>query len=784
MNVNSVSFQHIASEFLANDFKVLSLDCFDTLFWRTVSRPFDIFTRLQNGLCPVARTTAEASARRKKYHSTGLEEVSLTDIYAELEGEFDAKQQGEMIEHELSLEIENGFLFSPALGLLREAKSRGIRTIIVSDTCFNTSQLRQLLSAHCSEIPALVDHIYCSSEWGHAKSGALWPEILQQERARPQDIFHVGDNLYADYLRPVKLGISAIHFKQNETPISNVLEQRTVAAKMLFPACGTTAPIPSFFHSCYSIALRNEISSEQLTGWTVLGPILYSFARFLKQQCELTPHVRLGFLMRDGYMLREAYHALYPEAESASLSISRFTAIKSSFHSYQSIADYLTKTLGTSTKVTQSGWAMIARHLMLSRIRRQKIESLLQKKNYCSDLLFKLLTGPGVVRETIARSLACRLRLISHLRKNVTLQAGDTLMLIDLGYAGTTQNLLGPLLESALNIQVRGCYLIAAWTPGWKKNRTALINPDMADFRFIRTLTRFIASFEMLCSSHDFSVVDYSEEGEPLGEDAGLLKNKLVPVCEIQREALSCVRLAGEQSIPYSQALRDSVAIDLARYIYLPLKMETDLLERLNFDINMGTKATKKCVDIPEGIRYMRRYGISRLSQDESDVTRTNMPSELRHCGIEYSLSLISASRYALSWSLSHGSQRQQILEVLFINAGHPPLIEELLATSTFDGFYSLYIPLVTPEVVITIGKVLTDFEIHSVGLVPQHALHQNHEHQCFHRLEKEKDYFIDGATQINNLSLNMQDDGFIYFKLPEQNVKSVLHFIYRPLNE
>lgn len=784
MSTSSVSFECIEQQFQASNVKVLSLDCFDTLFWRNVSRPFEILTQLRHGLCPVARTVAEADARKKKHLARGLEEVSLTEIYAELGGQFDAEQQQQMIEHELSLEIDNGFLFLPALALLRQAKARGIRTIVVSDTYFNATQLGRLLAAHCDGIPSLIDHIYCSSEFGHGKTVALWPEIIRREHVKPQDIFHAGDNLHADYLQPAKLGINAIHFKQNEALINNVLEQNSVAAKLLFPACGATAPVPSLFHACYSIALRNEISSEQLTGWTALGPILYAFARFLKQQGDLRPGVRLGFLMRDGYMLREAYHALYPEEKSASLSISRFTAIKSSFHSRETVVDYLGKTLRAAERVTPEGFAMIARHLMLSEARKKKIQSQLKKYNHSTDQLYKLLLAREVVQETLARSAACRQRLITHLQKSMQLQPGETLMLVDLGYAGTAQNLLGPLLEKTLDIKVHGCYLIAAWTPGWHNNRTALINPDTADFRFIRTLTRFIASFEMLCSSHGFSVVDYSEDGEPFGEGESPSKNMLSSISAIQREAIRCVRLADEQAIPNSQALWDSAAIHLLRYTYFPLAIETELLQRLTFDINMGTDATKKMVDVQQAISYMRHYGVARLAQDENSESRTNTPSELRSCGMEYLMSLITASRYALSWSLSHSSQRQQELEVLFIQHDQPPLVEKLSATSTFDGFFSLYIPLVTPEVVIAIGKSLGDFEVYSASLTSQQALYKSTEQQQSCLLEKDKDYFIDGATKINNLVVNMQEEGFIYFKPQQAPSNAVLHFVYRPLNQ
>lgn len=780
----SVSFEEIEQRFLKSDAKVLSLDCFDTLYWRYVSRPFDIFTRLQHGLCPTARAQAEARARVKKRMTTGMEEVSIAEIYAELDDHFDAEEQKKLIGHELALEIEHGFLFPPALALLRQAKARGIRTIIVSDIYYNAEQLGRLLAAHCDEIPALIDHIYCSAEFGHRKSTTLWPAIVQHEQVKPQEIFHAGDNLSADFTQPAKLGINAVHFKQNESLISTVLEQRAIAANILFPSSRVTAPVPSLFHACYSVALRNEISGEQLAAWTVLGPVMYAFARFIKQQSDKIPGVKLGFLMRDGYMPREAYRALYPEDTSASLSISRFTTICSSFHDRQSIADYLSDRLRATKRVTAAGFTMIARHLMVSSARKQKIAAQLEKRNYSAEYLYNALLTGDVVRETLARSAAFRRRLIAHLRNETGIQPGDTLMLVDLGYSGTTQNLLAPLLEKELNIKVRGSYLIASWTPGWNKNRAAMINPDSADFRFIRTLTRFIASFEMLCSSHDFSVTDYSEEGQPTGKSNNLSQPFLPKIRQIQQEALDCVRMATESAIPASQSLWDAAAIDLARYIYLPLAEETDLLENLTFDINLGTDALKKMANMQEAIGYMRRYGVSRLTLDENNDTRTNTPSELHSCGIEYALSLFASSRYALSWSLTNSTQRQQALEVMFVQNTQHSECKTLKATSTFDGYFSLYIPLVTPELAVLTGKTLRDLEIYSVSLVQQQTLYKESESQQARPLQLDQDYFIDGATRVNNLLLNMQDDGFLYFRPRQIPAQAVLHIVYRPLNE
>ncbi|OQP35436.1 HAD family hydrolase [Pantoea latae] len=790
MKNNAASFKEIEQQFLASRASIFSLDCFDTLYWRKVSRPSDIFTRLQHGLCPAARMRAEASARGHQFITCGREEVTLAEIYTQLAEHFSPDAQRQMVERELALEIEHGFLFPPALALLRQAKARGMRTLIVSDTWYSAAQLGRILAAHDATLPQLIDHIYCSADYGYAKSIQLWPAILQREQAAPQTIFHIGDHPVADAAAPAALGIHAVHFQQNDAAILNLLEQRVLAASLLFPASRHTAPIPSLFHPCYSVALRGEIDGETLTAWGVLGPVLYAFARFIQQQRENIPGVKLGFLLRDGYMPHRAYQTLYPDQPCAQLHISRFTSICSAFHDKASIVAYLNKTLcdGASVaakRITPSGFAMIARHLMLSAGQTERLRRQLEKRHYASDALCQALLAPEQVQHTLARSAAMRRRLIAHLQQALQLQPGDTLMLIDLGYSGTTQNLLAGLLEKALSIRVRGCYLIAAWVPGWRHNRTAMIDPDRAEYRTIRALTQFITPFEMLCSSHARSVVDYSATGEPVTEGDPLPPSLLAALRHIQQQALACVRLADEMAIPASQSLWDAAAIDLARYAYFPLADETRLQSQMAGDINMGTRVVRTLVDVPAAIDFMRRFGVTRLSMSESDRARTNFPSELRSCGVEYALSMFASTRFALNWSLTSSTPRQQTLEALFIQDAQRAQSETLTASSTFDGYFSLYIPLITPEVALLVGKTLRDMEIYRVSLTPQRALCRESEADQAQPLLQDHDFFIDGATVINNLALNLQEEGFLYFRPQQQpTTPSVIQLIYRPLQE
>lgn len=68
--------------------KLLSLDCFDTLIWRRVSHPTDIFFLTQDqpafraiSMDATLRVRAEKRARQIKESETGKKEITLQDVY-------------------------------------------------------------------------------------------------------------------------------------------------------------------------------------------------------------------------------------------------------------------------------------------------------------------------------------------------------------------------------------------------------------------------------------------------------------------------------------------------------------------------------------------------------------------------------------------------------------------------------------------------------------------------------------------------------------------------------
>ena len=110
----------------------LSLDCFDTLLWRNVHAPRDVFAEIDlpgGGIEP--RVWAEGAAHRLSFARRKTREVSLAEIYQRLLTRGTPEEIAAAVEHEIALEVRHCFAFAPVVALMREARARGLRIVIV-----------------------------------------------------------------------------------------------------------------------------------------------------------------------------------------------------------------------------------------------------------------------------------------------------------------------------------------------------------------------------------------------------------------------------------------------------------------------------------------------------------------------------------------------------------------------------------------------------------------------------------------------------------------------------
>ncbi len=193
----------------------ISFDVFDTILFRNVLQPSDVFGIVENesGINEFEkiRISAEANARIESNSS----EISYDEIYNKIRGVSDveltkAKKLELEIEYKISMSNER------ITKWLKYAKAKGKKIFIITDMYLSYKEIEKLLLKHnLSE----YDDMYVSSEIGSSKAdGSMYKHIFtQQGIADKNQWLHIGDNKVSDVLNAQKFGIHSYHYKRHYT---------------------------------------------------------------------------------------------------------------------------------------------------------------------------------------------------------------------------------------------------------------------------------------------------------------------------------------------------------------------------------------------------------------------------------------------------------------------------------------------------------------------------------------------------------------------------------------
>ncbi|WP_194723864.1 HAD family hydrolase [Noviherbaspirillum malthae] len=763
---------------------VLSLDCFDTLFWRKVASPADVFYTLaksseyrEAGLTAYLRTRAESSARANKLIRAGTTEVTLEEIYQAALPNASPKQIAELCEQEILSEIAHGFIFQPIVELLRYAKQSGLRTIVVSDIYFSEKQLKSILFSTMPELDALIDDVFCSATYGYSKANGLFVKVMERLKVKPSQITHLGDNPAADLDGARQYGLHGTCLVQQCSNVSNMLEGRHQAAVQLLPELRQIHAIPSYFHGM--LAQRNYTSTEEIIGYASVGPVLYAFADFILQELGRIRQqgriVKVGFLLRDGYLPAKACEALFGEEVGGFLNISRFTAVAAALDSEDKILKQVAE------KISPDNMGFLARQFLLPSDLTDRIIAKARRAERPMREFANLIRQKETLNVILSNSRQFRQRLIKHIQRVTGVQSGDTLMFIDLGYSGTAQTQLQQILKDDLNIDLIGRYLLAAEVPEGQKFRKGLIDPSWADNRIISALTSYIAALEMVCTQNAPSTIGYDDGGMPVFADTALPPTQHAVVSTIQQACLDFIKDYATLA-PCHRPRREEMqmahgaAIDLARMLYFPTSSEITCLQAFQFDVNLGTDMKMALFDLEEGITGMRRQGFGYMNE-YADNMRTNYPMELRHLDISLSTLLFAQNRYNFKLVTAKSSYRTEQVPVL-IASSHSHSSSQLTAYGTHDGFYSLVLPLSNHyNVAALVGQRYAWMQIDTLQLVEKEAMHNASD------LILGKDVLFDQMAHQGNGLYALEAGAMIYLPVATADVrKYVCRLTFRPI--
>ena len=690
--------------------RVLSLDCFDTLLWRNVQAPIDVFAEL--GMSGTwQRCRAEERAREQAKFGGGGGEVSIEDIYRCLRPSATPAEIDAAVLCELEAEARHCFAFAPTVALMRAAKAKGLRVVIVSDTYLSEQQLRALIqSAAGNDVLGLIDDIFCSSEHGLGKGKGLFGPVLEALDVAPGAILHVGDNPLADQEAPAELGIATAFFRQFDDDCAQRLRLEAAASAILDPATRIAQAAAQPHRP--PLSLRSEEDPVFALGHDVLGPLMHAFARWIE-----------GEARGAGGGERKGAKAPFPVARRPPAATRLRSGDRhqtgrrrdqplhrapSRVHRRQLIRDYL------SAQQRHERVAVLGRQIGLNREEAEKMGRGGQAAFERAAL------SPQTVRKIVDRSAHFADKLFAHLARQ-GVERGDSVMLVDLGYNGTVQDHLAPVLRERFDLRVAGRYLLLREEAQTGLDKKGLIDTRHYDVNALHALSGPIAIVEQLCTVAQGSVENYSPNGEAIRKGPGAkgaqnaIRDRVQQACVAFAENAS----AGFHTSPRSDdadSRRRMAAAILARLLFMPTATEVGIFAAFEHDVNLGTDDMVQLLDIDQSAEGLRRRGFFYLN----GAARMYLPGELQPHGMPLNLSYFSTNRFRLDLRGGDFNCATVKLPVILADDASQVAIE-VEAHATHDGYYLATVPIGAGRFAagVQFGALADWVQIDEAGLYP-----------------------------------------------------------------
>jgi len=465
------SRQDIAHLFKSARIKLIAFDIFDTLFCRPLLDPETIKSLVARRIGEDGdsykrfRALAEQQAREEKGSDVGMDEINTR--LGRLSG-LPPIRLAEIRKVEEELEEASLEPRPDAMELYRQALDSGKPVILISDMF-----LPQALIEKCLRKFGFSgwDGFFLSNTIGLRKdTGELYHHVLAQHKLKPDEFLMVGDNERSDVQIPCDMGASFLHtFKPAELArclprFSNLLVQHEhsgdVDAEMTLGLVVRKNFAPIHLEDVDPGSLVT--ASPYQWGYSLVGPLLVSFAQWLLQKARQDGIERFYFLSREGKVIQQLYDrwaaGVTGAPKSEYLVISRRTAGVAAITSLKDILE-IAKTTYYPNKlesflITRYGLSISSdRWAEISKTSGLNHASEIAVFHHKIDHLIPLLQA--LEPEIMARAQEERSALLQYL-SDKGLTQDDHQAVVDIGYGGSVQKYLNRVLAK----KVHGYYMM------------------------------------------------------------------------------------------------------------------------------------------------------------------------------------------------------------------------------------------------------------------------------------------------------------------------------------
>lgn len=466
--------EYFAKKLLGYD--IISFDIFDTLIFRPLQSPNDLFIMLSEkhsymGFQDI-RIHQEKLLREEAQQRQGNREITFREIYERV-----SQYTGIDIEYGMKLEyeLEEKLCFAnPYMKKVFEIlKNNNKRIIAVSDMYLPKSLIEKLL-ANCGYEG--FSEIFVSSEYKRSKGyyGELY-KVVDEVLEREGTIVHVGDNYHSDIKMAEKQGWDTSYYRG-----VGVIGNKYRAPRM-------SPLIKSAYAGIVNTHLHNGVTAYNKHyefGFVYGGLFVLGYCRFIHEYAKNNNIDKILFLSRDGDVLKRVYDKLYPNDNTEYVFWSRMASLVLSSSKYRH--DYLFQYI---TMRAARGYNYSAKELLrimnlehlLSKLTGKKLtsETIINKNNMHELNKFLLENWDSVQEQNNKMLEPARIyfdKIIKDCRK---------VCAVDIGWRGSGAMGLKALIEEIWEYDCTVTGLIgASYKSGEKSNISLIMNNTIVPYMF------------------------------------------------------------------------------------------------------------------------------------------------------------------------------------------------------------------------------------------------------------------------------------------------------------
>jgi len=306
---------------------IYSFDIFDTIFCRRIDPPESLHVVLSQYIANKigggisgeevlsVRYEEEKKLRTKAVEDGFDYECHYDDIIRNMVKRLIGNEDNDLIswiyEKEIKMEINALVVKNGVLDMLDTIRNFGKKIILISDMYLGHEEIEVLLKH--KGILKYIDRIFVSSETLHCKySGRMFRDVIEYFNVEPGRFVHSGDNVFADFKIPHKLGMNAVHLKEGKENHRKTLLARynIMGRRRNYWKGRHLLQVTSCEHQKLS---TNYDEFYYRYGYEVMGPILSLYTHGVIKHIKEKRINRAYFLARDGYLLQKIFNLMLAE---------------------------------------------------------------------------------------------------------------------------------------------------------------------------------------------------------------------------------------------------------------------------------------------------------------------------------------------------------------------------------------------------------------------------------------------------------------------------------------